>query len=683
MCIRDRYTLTGATTTIDLEDNTNGEIVEIDDQYAWKMGGKDNTWFGIGDADGILADSKKVTYEVEVMFDTTNLNDRFFFCFGDEEGWHGVNDKTEDPYFNGFAAHGNWKPTPKVGEWGVCTMTTDKFDPTKVDGDMIAKIGNWVVDGSLYIRSLKAYDTEDPTKVVSIEFAKKDAPAPENALTFAPNEDVTLNADGAYVFPGDWKTLTLVNNTSVIAAGEKELTVEVQYTLDAPATADATFPNELFMIAKGEGSENESSYNPGTVEGAVRDGKTLNSYTLKITANYGTDNLFFKYGNGTKLNLSYAKIYATDAPEQYLEFGEKKGGSEEPPVPEKMPILVVDDMDDAAKYGGNVTLDKTNKKQGVGAIMNSSANNWAGIQANDNSLNVDFSKLPENWLDTYYVEAWLYVSDVTAITPGSCLELSEVQDEIELQYELASLQGLTNGWNKIQIPVKNMGDSAGQVKTIKKMRLFCVNLTKDLTVGLDDIVLTPYAGAANTSDYGKQETAKLADAVAEAEKADTSKWTTDQKATLKAAIDAAKAINGDEATVRDVLVAAEALAEALKVTTPTDPTKPDPTETEPDPTETEPDPTETEPDPTETEPDPTEKPIETKPEPTDDPVETDPSNEETEPSNEEPAETVAPTTEALPGETETGEASAVLPVALLAVAAAAVSAVVLKKKEQK
>ncbi len=333
-------------------------------------------------------------------------------------------------------------------------------------------------------------------------------------------------------------------------------------------------------------------------------------------------------------------------------------------------VIVLETMDNATDFNSG-TLDTTNKKQGAGAIFATSEGGKEALIARKNAT-LDIA-LPQGWADTYYLEAWFYVSDVDALPGSSWIEISQQQDQIEAQFNVGTLTGLQDGWNKIQIKIRDMSLSKiEQMEKVAQLRFFCTP-TDALTVGFDDIVLTPYAGAANDSDYGKQQVADLAEAVAKAEKVDTKDVPKALTDALDAAIAAAKAVNGEEATVRDVMVLAETLAAAQKAVedyeAPTQPTtEPTVTETEPSVTETEPSETETEPSATETEP------SETEPEP---------SEEETEPSNEEPAETAAPTTEALPGETETGEASAVLPVALLAVAAAAVSAVVLKKKEQK
>lgn len=587
----------------------------------------------------------------------------------------------------------NGEPTPdrgiigmvdagmKVGRWDIYTFNREKQVMGYPGQD------DWYFgfdtndESALYIRGIVFSAKLENGTVITSSWGvmERDEGVAENELTFAENNDVTMNEDGALVFPGEWKSITLENNTDVIPAGEKELTVEVQYTLDAAANVDDTFANELFILAKGEGAANEASFNPGTVTGAVRDGKTVMSHTLKLNVNYGTDSLVFKYGNGTKLNLTYAKVYATDAPEQYLVFGTKHLEPPKPPVGDADPIIVIDTMDSDSNYNG--TLETNYKKQGAGAVINSgSKGSEVSVNSNDNALNV---LLPENWLEEYYVELWIYVSKASAIGEGSCFELSQVMDSVEIQYGIPEME-LRDGWNKVQLKISEMNQTAvDQMSRIRKIRFFCLNLSDDLTIALDDIVLTRCPGAAEASDFGKQQITALNEAIAAAKKVDTSKASQKLKDALEVAQAAANTLNLKTATARDVQVTAEALAAAVKAvedykpaTTTTDADKPTTTETDKS-TTTEADESTT----TEANKSTTtgaDKPTATEANPSD-PDETDPA--ETDLTD--PSETEAPmTTESLPNPTETGETSMVLPMALLAVAAAAVSAVALKKKER-
>ncbi len=205
---------------------------------------------------------------------------------------------------------------------------------------------------------------------------------------------------------------------------------------------------------------------------------------------------------------------------------------------------VISDCDEKGSWGSakTLTVDTENQKQGAGCLMVSSDSEFANFQ--NTALNVT---LPEDWQD-WYLEFWLYVDDPTAIPGGSCIELSQTVDQIEVQWGLDSL-GLHAGWNKIQLRMGNGSlTKPEEFQTLNNIRLFVVNMTKPIVMRLDDIVLAKGKAAADIDEWSKQ--------VAEAEQVlEAAEYPADQLAKLQAALTAAE----DAKTQRDVDVAAETL----------------------------------------------------------------------------------------------------------------------------
>lgn len=162
--------------------------------------------------------------------------------------------------------------------------------------------------------------------------------------------------------------------------------------------------------------------------------------------------------------------------------------------------IVIDNCDTltGVRFSDGVgQVDTTDFKEGKGALSVTGSSGTVTIN-HENTYNIT---MPDNWQE-WYLECWLYVSDPTAIPSGSCLEISEKVDVIEMQWGLDSL-GLSAGWNKLQLP---LGAASGTDKehfvTLKTVRLFVVNVTSSITVKLDNLVLSRGKEAADTAAWG-------------------------------------------------------------------------------------------------------------------------------------------------------------------------------------
>ena len=191
-------------------------------------------------------------------------------------------------------------------------------------------------------------------------------------------------------------------------------------------------------------------------------------------------------------------------------------------------------------------LDTDDFHEGAGALANSG--NSGLVCINHSNYNVT---LPEDW-QNWYIECWLYVSDPTAIPGGSCLEVSQTVDQIEVAWALDAL-GLQAGWNKLQLKMNsaNGKDKLDQFKTIKNIRLFVVNVAKDLTIKIDNIVLSKGKAAADIAAWeaalkkaeeqlAKEEDAALRTAYNVAKKATSQADVDAYAARLEAAVEAAQ-----------------------------------------------------------------------------------------------------------------------------------------------
>ena len=493
----------------------------------------------------------------------------------------------------------------------------------------------------------------------------------------------------ARVLPTHYRVLALADANKTLA-GVSRVTFEMEYFFPAMGGGDPR--NRRFRIDYRANNGEGGSYEKNSKEFVINNGEAVEgswaTFKMEVTdARFdqgmdGTDFRMVYFWGEDKMEPMYVrslKAYATNDPSKVVSIEFTKEMLPPKVIPEDE-IIVLDTMDSDGRYNG--TLETNYKKQGAAAVRNSGrAGGDVSVNSHDNALKVE---LPQTWVDKYYFEAWIYVSKASAIGEGSCLELSQAMDSIEVQYGIREMN-LHDGWNKVQIKISDMDQTAVEdMRRITKIRFFCLGLSDDLTIALDDMVLTRVPGAANDSDFGKEQVKELEAAVVAAEKVDASKASQKLKDALDVALGAAKAMDPAVSTARDVQAAAEWLKtmvkaiEEYKPIDPLGPTRPT-TSTKPvDPT------------------DPTKPTVPTVPVDPDKP--TDPAKptvsaqptkptsptvpEKTAPSVEESVVTEAPTTESVPTPVETGETGVILPVALLALGASVALAAALKKREQ-
>ena len=156
-------------------------------------------------------------------------------------------------------------------------------------------------------------------------------------------------------------------------------------------------------------------------------------------------------------------------------------------------------------------MDSEDFVEGAGCLY-TTWNNGDMIHINTTSLKAD---MPQDW-QNWYLECWMYVDHPENIPGGSCIELSQVVDSIEVQWGLDGL-GLKAGWNKVQLRLGGGSLSRPEeFKTVKNLRMFIVNMTAELTFKVDNIVLSKGRVAANTAAFD----ATLAEAKATLERVD-------------------------------------------------------------------------------------------------------------------------------------------------------------------
>ena len=165
------FTASGAS----LNDVSGGQIVVKNGEALWQFNPGGGNWIGLSDAAGVLDGSSSVTYEYEVYFDTDDGNDRAFLSYGDSDKWHGVEEGrrtlSNGVYNgNGYAVHNGWNPVAGKKQWVTLRLVNDRFTASRTDGGCVTKLGSWVNSGTLYLRSILVYDTNDPSKFISLRF---------------------------------------------------------------------------------------------------------------------------------------------------------------------------------------------------------------------------------------------------------------------------------------------------------------------------------------------------------------------------------------------------------------------------------------------------------------------------------------------------------------------------------
>lgn len=177
-------------------------------------------------------------------------------------------------------------------------------------------------------------------------------------------------------------------------------------------------------------------------------------------------------------------------------------------------IIPISTLDSQAGWGfaGTGSLDTQNQKQGAGCLTLTGSGT---INMNTTSLNIP---MPSDWREDWYVECWFYVDDLSKIT-NAILELSQQVDKIEAAYNLKTIPGIQNGWNKIQLKLGSMWlMQADDFATLKNIRLYFNNIPQGANpvLKLDDIALV------RSSELVAHDDAALVEALTAAQEIDTS-----------------------------------------------------------------------------------------------------------------------------------------------------------------
>ncbi|MBP5292496.1 MAG: hypothetical protein J6023_00025 [Clostridia bacterium] len=161
---------------------------------------------------------------------------------------------------------------------------------------------------------------------------------------------------------------------------------------------------------------------------------------------------------------------------------------------------VIDTCDSMAGWtsgGKNKGLDDENQIGGEGCFTtegNLTQNNIYFMH-NPGQYHITMPEDFENW----YIEMWIYMSDPSVISGGSCLEFSQVVDKIEFAWDVGGL-GLQEGWNHIQLKISGAAKTAiDQFKTLENLRFFLF-LNGETEFKIDDIVLSKGKYAADRAE---------------------------------------------------------------------------------------------------------------------------------------------------------------------------------------
>lgn len=327
-----RFTLTDAIWTgasKDAEGNVTctangqncGSIVKEDGWFCWAFPtAVSGRYIGIApENEDLFAESTSVTYEYDIKFKTTCGNDRVFLGYGSNKfKWVAVNDRPEDEQFNGFQAAGAWNPTPVIGTWGTIKLVNNDYS-NEYKSDMLAgaisTLGVWIDNddktAQFFVRAIRVYDTEDPTKEISLEFHED-----VTVLDVTADEDVELAENEGY------ESYALENEDSlkigtakpiadqVVASGENNVTVAIEYYLPASDNAD-----EALTLTYGDGKSVTKAHDELT----IRNNWIRTSFQLD-DANFGSvEDLVLSY-TGDKIYIRGIKVY-TETSEKPAAWG--------------------------------------------------------------------------------------------------------------------------------------------------------------------------------------------------------------------------------------------------------------------------------------------------------------------------------------------------------------------------
>lgn len=212
--------------------------------------------------------------------------------------------------------------------------------------------------------------------------------------------------------------------------------------------------------------------------------------------------------------------------------------------------IVVDTCDTKGFWSGYVDYEE--KKQGAASLF-TRGSGFLAINRHNPSGPIGI-ELPPDWRD-WYLEMWLYTDAPKTFPTGSCIELSQVVDQIEVQWDIANMS-LQPGWNKIMLKLGSGSVSQGEnFKTLNNIRIWRLEGANTLmTLRVDDIVLSKGKAAANTQAL--EEKMALAEPLLSQE----DQYTSESFAVLRAAYEAARQAESQ----RDVDVAVENLTAAME-----------------------------------------------------------------------------------------------------------------------
>lgn len=151
--------------------------------------------------------------------------------------------------------------------------------------------------------------------------------------------------------------------------------------------------------------------------------------------------------------------------------------------------IVIDGCDDKGAWSlngmKNVGVDKESAVVGEGCFS-TTGNGWINFMNTSGALDVE---MPEDW-QKWYIEMWMYIDDPSALTNGCNIEISQEVDKVEFAWDIKGL-GLKSGWNCLQLPISTASKAgADKLQTIKNIRIFLINLPSEVTMKVDDIVLS-------------------------------------------------------------------------------------------------------------------------------------------------------------------------------------------------
>ena len=162
-------------------------------------------------------------------------------------------------------------------------------------------------------------------------------------------------------------------------------------------------------------------------------------------------------------------------------------------------VLSTCDDDSEWLVSATAAVDTADRKEGTGC--------FSATASTDGLFFMHLSgydlTMPEDW-QNWFIECWLYVDKPEAIPSGSCLELSQTIDQIEMQWDLTSMD-LQSGWNKLQLRISTANiNRADDFETLQNVRLFILGGEETLTIKLDDLVLAKGKVAANTDAWSEE-----------------------------------------------------------------------------------------------------------------------------------------------------------------------------------